>query len=132
MRNRSVIQIVTTNQLVIIFWAHKNVTIMSGYSILHALTKRTSQTLIKTDKAASQAGCNMYLHCTPEIMDFRWNHASLFGINTIHNNADSTCAIEDSSGPVGTKTPTGVDKMWQHPPASCDSTVTREDVDGVE
>ena len=63
-------------------------------------------------------------------MDFRWNEANLLGSNTIHNNADTNCAIEASSGDVGTVTPTGVDKMWQHPPASCDSTVTREVVDG--
>ena len=72
----------------------------------------------------------MYLHCSPEIMDFRWNEANLLGSNTIHNNANTNCAIEASSGDVGTVTPTGVDKMWQHPPASCDSTVTREVVDG--
>ena len=63
-------------------------------------------------------------------MDFRWNEAKLLGVNTNLNNADTNCAIKDSSGDVGDKTPTGVDKMWQHPPASCDSTVTREDVDG--
>ena len=63
-------------------------------------------------------------------MDFRWNNAKLLGVNTNHNNADTDCAIEDSSGKVGTVTPTGVDKMWQHPPASCDSTVTRKDIDG--
>ena len=63
-------------------------------------------------------------------MDFRWNEAKLLGVNTNLKNADTNCAIEASSGDVGDKTPTGVDKMWQHPPASCDSTVTREDVDG--
>ena len=64
-------------------------------------------------------------------MDFRWNNEKLLGTNTIHNNDDPTCAIEDSSGNVGETSPTGVDKMWQHPPASCDSTVTRENVDGT-
>ena len=73
----------------------------------------------------------MYLNCSPEIMDFRWNNAKLLGTNTIHKNANSDCAIKASSGKVGTTTPEGVDKMWQHPPASCDSTVTRDYIDGV-
>ena len=64
-------------------------------------------------------------------MDFRWNSAKLFGVNTVHNNDVATCPIENSVGDVGTTTPTDVDKMWKHAPASCDSTVTREDVDGT-
>ena len=103
---------------------------MNWHSVLHAQTKRITQTLIKTGSAATDAGCNMYLYCSPSKMDFRWNEANLLGSNTIHNNADTNCAIEASSGDVGTVTPTGVDKMWRHPPASCDSTVTREDVNG--
>ena len=91
----------------------------------------TFQTLIKTDGAATKAGCNMYLHCTPDIMDFRWNNARLLGTNTLHNNANTNCPIETSVGLVGSTTPTGADKMWQHAPASCDSSVTREDVDGT-
>ena len=63
-------------------------------------------------------------------MDFRWNNANLLGVNTNLNNPDATCAIEDSAGNVGEKTPENVDKMWKHAPASCDSTVTREDVNG--
>ena len=63
-------------------------------------------------------------------MDFRWNEAKLLGVNTNLNNDNANCAIEASSGDVGDTTPTGVDKMWQHPQASCDSTVTREDVNG--
>ena len=63
-------------------------------------------------------------------MDFRWNGEDLLGSNTVHNNPHTDCAIKDSNGKVGDTTPTGVDKMWQHPPASCDSTVTREDVNG--
>ena len=63
-------------------------------------------------------------------MDFRWNEAKLLGVNTNLNNGNTNCAIETSSGDVGDTTPTDVDKMWQHPPASCDSTVTRENVDG--
>ena len=46
----------------------------------------TFQTLIKTDGAATKAGCNMYINCTPYIMDFRWNNAKLLGENTIHKN----------------------------------------------
>ena len=111
--------------------AHENVTIMSGLSILHALTKGTSQTLIKTGSAATKAGCNMYLHCTPDIMDFRWNNAKLLGTNTVHNNANTDCPIETSAGLVGVTSPTGADKMWKHAPASCDSTVTRENVAGT-
>ena len=72
----------------------------------------------------------MYLHCTPDLMDFRWNNAKLLGENTILNNPQTSCQIQDSVGDVGSTTPTGVDKMWQHAPASCDSTVTRENVDG--
>merc|ERR1711868_207447 len=88
--------------------------------------------VMKTGTAATDAGCNMYLYCSPSTMDFRWNEAKLLGVNTNLNNADTNCAIEASSGDVGDTTPTGVDKMWQHPPASCDSTVTREDVDGED
>ena len=73
----------------------------------------------------------MYLHCTPDIMDFRWNNEKLLGSNTIHNNADSDCPIETSVGLIGLVSATGADKMWKHAPASCDSTVTREDVDGT-
>ena len=91
----------------------------------------TFQTLIKTDGAATKAGCNMYLNCTPEIMDFRWNNAKLLGENTIHKNPQTSCPIQDSVGDVGSITPTGVDKMWRYAPASCDSTVTRENVDGT-
>merc|ERR1711868_122807 len=88
--------------------------------------------VMKTGTAATDAGCIMYLYCSPSTMDFRWNEAKLLGVNTNLNNADTNCAIEASSGDVGDTTPTGVDKMWQHPPASCDSTVTREDVDGED
>ena len=93
-------------------------------------TRRTSQTLIKTGRAASTAGCDMYLHCSPDIMDFRWNNAKLLGTNTVHNNVNTNCPIETSVGLVGTSVATGADKMWKHAPASCDSTLTREDVDG--
>ena len=106
------------------FSAHENVTFRSGPSILHAKTKVTSQTLIKTGSAATTAGCDVYLHCTPNI------NAKHLGTNTVHNNDDSDCPIEISVRIVGTTTPTGADKMWKHAPASCDSTVTREDVDG--
>ena len=64
-------------------------------------------------------------------MDFRWNHAKLFGDNTIQNNAKTSCPVANSVGVVGSVTPIGVNKMWKHPPASCDSTVTREDIDGT-
>ena len=73
----------------------------------------------------------MYLHCTPDIMDFRWNSAKLYGINTVLKNVQTTCAIEDSLGNIGDTSPLDVDKMWKHSPASCDSTVTRENVDGT-
>ena len=102
-----------------------------SFSHVFWLKKKTPlSTLIKTDAAATKAGCQMYLHCSPEIMDFRWNNANLLGTNTVHNNANADCAIAASAGNVGSTTPTGVDKMWKHPPASCDSTVTREEVDG--
>merc|ERR1712025_524870 len=65
-------------------------------------------------------------------MDFRWNNAKLLGENTILNNPQTSCEIQNSAGDVGTTTPTGADKMWQHAPASCDSTVTRENVDGTD
>ena len=64
-------------------------------------------------------------------MDFRWNNAKLLGENTIHKNPQASCPIQDSVGDVGSTTPTGVDKMWRYAPASCDSTVTRENVDGT-
>jgi len=88
--------------------------------------------VMKTGSAATDAGCNMYLYCSPSIMDFRWNNAKLLGQNTILNNPQTSCPIETSVGLVGTTTPTGADKMWQHAPASCDSTVTRENVDGKD
>ena len=91
-----------------------------------------SETLIKKGQAARDSGCNMYLYCSPDIMDFRWNSAKLFGDNTVHNNDFESCPIETSVGDVGTTTPTDVDQMWKHAPASCDSTVTREtDLDGT-
>merc|ERR1711868_351504 len=98
----------------------------------YEMVEGENKCVMKTGSAAKDAGCNMYLYCSPSTMDFRWNEANLLGSNTIHNNANTNCAIEASSGDVGDTTPTGVDTMWQHPPASCDSTVTREDVDGVD
>merc|ERR1712176_125577 len=88
---------------------------------------------MKKGQAARDSGCNMYLYCSPDIMDFRWNSAKLFGDNTVHNNDFESCPIETSVGDVGTTTPTDVDQMWKHAPASCDSTVTREtDLDGTD
>jgi len=98
----------------------------------YEMVEGSKKCVMKTGSAAKDAGCNMYLHCTPSIMDFRWNSEDLLGSNTVHNNAHNDCAVKDSNGKVGDTTPTGVDKMWQHPPASCDSTVTREDVDGED
>lgn len=74
----------------------------------------------------------MYLNCKPDIMDFRFNQASLLGENTVLVNDESTCPIVASSGLVGLKAATGADKMWKHAPASCDSEVTRETKDNKE
>ena len=65
-------------------------------------------------------------------MDFRFNEATLLGENTIQTNADNACPVLASSGKVGDVEPEGVDKMWNHKVASCDSTIEREKVDDEE
>jgi len=84
---------------------------------------------LKTEKISQ---CAMYLNCEPDIMDFRFNQASLLGENTVLINDESTCPIAASSGLIGTVAATGADKMWKHAPASCDSEVTRETKDDQE
>jgi len=85
--------------------------------------------VLKTDKQATDANCALYLSCKPEQMDFRFNEATLLGENTIQTNANNACPVLASSGKVGDVEPEGVDKMWNHKVASCDSTIEREEVD---
>ena len=74
----------------------------------------------------------MYLDCQPKIMDFRFDKNSLLGENTVLINSESTCPILESTGLVGSKTPTGANRMWKHAPASCDSEVSRETKDNKD
>jgi len=62
-------------------------------------------------------------------MDFRFNEGTLLGDNTIQTNANNACPVLASTGKVGDVDPVGVDKMWNHKVASCDSTIHRETVD---
>jgi len=78
---------------------------------------------LKTDKIEE---CAMYLDCKPKIMDFRFNKDFLLGENTVLLNNEATCPILESTGLVGSKAPTGANRMWKHAPASCDSEVSRE------
>ena len=87
---------------------------------------------LKTDKQATDAGCALYLSCKPEKMDFRFNAGTLLGDNTIQTNANNACPVLPSAGKVGDTDPVGVDKMWNHKVASCDSTVHRETVKDKE
>lgn len=84
---------------------------------------------IKTDKQANDANCALYLSCQPEKMDFRFNEGTLLGDNTIQTNSNNACPVLASTGKVGDVDPVGVDKMWNHKVASCDSTIHRETVD---
>ena len=88
--------------------------------------------LKQTDTRASDDGCSMYLHCSPDVMDFRFYEANLLGSSNILSNVYASCPISTSEGQIGDITPSGVDKMWKNPLAACDSEVTKENIDGTE
>ena len=101
---------------------------------IHSVTANVQnaiQTLIKKGAQARQAGCNMYLYCTPEIMDFRWNSFKLLGENTAEKKVQAECPTKYNKGKIGEISPMDVDRMWKYSTASCDSTVTRENIDGT-
>ena len=64
-------------------------------------------------------------------MDFRWNSFKLLGENTAEKKVQADCPIQNNQGKIGETSPLDVDRMWKYSPASCDSTVTRENIDGT-
>ena len=71
--------------------------------------------LKQTDNRASDDGCSMYLHCSSDVMDFRFFEATLLGTSNILSNVYPSCPISTSEGQIGDTTPSGVDKMWKTP-----------------
>ena len=64
-------------------------------------------------------------------MDFRWNSFKLLGENTAEKKVQAECPIKYNKGKIGETSPMDVDRMWKYSPASCDSTVTRKNIDGT-
>ena len=73
---------------------------------------------IINNKCSLKASCNTLLTCTPDNVDFRYNHADLFGAE---NTYDQIPQARDDCPPTAFNGLDGRDRQWLAPLGSCNS-----------